>query len=395
MADASTSHATAAEYGIESSTIETVGAGCSREIEEVLSIEDFQEFDLFQQRALLELRCCGPSGYRAVRNSYRAAAVATAGATACRKVGRRSLPRVCESDLIGIGAEVADSLVEGPIARTARPLGNQPVEQGELFLARFGGAVFAQDRLEPGAEHAGFAQVAHRAGALHVGQGFRGRVRCNAVGELAIEGIGGQIQVGQRALAAVAAGIAAGRGDQVAVGVLAGGRRAQPDGGDAVLAQRLQFAGLGHAILVEILPDPHAGEVLVLGIERAIGIAVQFAQGVEAVPGLAAIALDGIDAEQFAAVVDPAVAVEVANQQGIVTLDPAGAGFQAVAVEVEGDAGVGGDGFYAVVVEVKSEGVGALDELKRRSEIGVDILGDFERVPPIKKLRKTINSPIP
>ncbi|MOA44853.1 hypothetical protein D3C78_1671890 [compost metagenome] len=78
--------------------------------------------------------------------------------------------------------------------------------------------------------------------------------------------------------------------------------------------------------------------MLVLGVEHAVGVAVQFAQGVEAVPGLAAVALDGVDAEQLAAVVDPAVAVEVANQQGVVALDPAGAGFQAVAVEVEGDA---------------------------------------------------------
>ncbi|MNZ99633.1 hypothetical protein D3C78_1189680 [compost metagenome] len=81
------------------------------------------------------------------------------------------------------------------------------------------------------------------------------------------------------------------------------------DGGDIAFNQRLQLIGLRHPILVEVLPDTHIGELLILGVKYTIGIAVKVAQCIEAVRGLAAILLEGVNTEQFAAVVDHAVTI--------------------------------------------------------------------------------------
>ncbi|MBK6906599.1 MAG: hypothetical protein IPH08_05825 [Rhodocyclaceae bacterium] len=77
-------------------------------------------------------------------------------------------------------------------------------------------------------------------------------------------------------------------------------------------------------------------------------------EGGEAVRGFAAgIEVSGV-AEEFAAIVDEAVAVAVEHEQGVVGFDPAGGGLNAIAVVVEedGSGGVDADGFETVVVEV-------------------------------------------
>ena len=72
---------------------------------------------------------------------------------------------------------------------------------------------------------------------------------------------------------------------------------------------------------------------------------------------------------QLAASIDGAIAIAVQHQETIIALDPAGTSFQAIAIEVEGDAGVGGNGFDAVAVEVQGERVAALlDEVESRPE---------------------------
>jgi hypothetical protein len=74
-------------------------------------------------------------------------------------------------------------------------------------------------------------------------------------------------------------------------------------------------------------------------------------------PALSGVAI----AEEFAAVVDAAVAVAIEDEEGVVALDPTGGGPDTVAVVVEEDgvAGVDADGFEAVVVEVEDERVNA------------------------------------
>ncbi len=117
-----------------------------------------------------------------------------------------------------------------------------------------------------------------------------------------------------------------------------------------MLSQSLEFAGLGNAVLVAVLPDSDVGELGILRIEDAITIAIEVPEGVEAIGGFLAVGFDGVDPEQLTAVVDLAVAVAVQHEETIVALDPAGAGLQAIAIEVEGDTGVRADGFDTVAV---------------------------------------------
>ena len=129
-----------------------------------------------------------------------------------------------------------------------------------------------------------------------------------------------------------------------------------------VLGQGFQLIGLCHAILVEVLPDADIPELGILSIEYAITITVKVAQRIETVTGLLAVGLDGIHTEQLGAIVDGAVAVAINYQEAVVALDPASASFQAVAIEVEGNPCIGGNGLDTVAIEVEGEGVTALDE---------------------------------
>jgi len=129
-----------------------------------------------------------------------------------------------------------------------------------------------------------------------------------------------------------------------------------------VLGKRLQLSGLAHAILIEILPHPHIGELGVPNIEYSVAITVEIAQSVETIGGLLAIGLESIHAEQLTTVVDGAVAVAIKYQKAIVALDPASSGFQTVAIEVERNPGIGGNGLDTVAIEVEGEGVAAWNE---------------------------------
>ena len=140
-----------------------------------------------------------------------------------------------------------------------------------------------------------------------------------------------------------------------------------------MLGQGLEFARLGDAVLVGVLPDFHIGELGVLGIEDAIAIAVEVLERIEAIAGLLAVGFDGVDAEQLAAIVDLAIAIAVQHEEAVVALDPAGAGLQAVAIEVEGDAGIGADGLDAVAVKIKAERVAAFDEGVGRVKVVIDL----------------------
>ncbi|MNZ68646.1 hypothetical protein D3C78_869160 [compost metagenome] len=104
--------------------------------------------------------------------------------------------------------------------------------------------------------------------------------------------------------------------------------------------------------------------MFVLSVEYSIGIAVQIAQRIEAVFGLTAISLDGVNTKKLAAVINQAVTVPIAHKKTIVGLDPACASFQAIAIKVEDDTGIGGEGLYTIVIEIKREWVRSLYEIK-------------------------------
>ncbi len=227
----------------------------------------------------------------------------------------------------------------------------------------------------------GLAQVAHHARAAHLGQAAGRLGQRHGIGELAVEGVERQVEVGRLGAdrdavhlggAAVAARHGRAAGDDVAVAQVRGsaaGREA--DAGDVALGQGEELAGLADAVLVEVLPQAHLAEGGVAGVEDAVGIArragrssarVQRAQRLEAVArhalGAVGVGDQGVDAEQFAAGVDQAVAVAVERQPGVVAAHPAGARADAVGVVVEEDRG-GPDthGLQAVAVEVDGERV--------------------------------------
>ena len=209
-------------------------------------------------------------------------------------------------------------------------------------------------------ERGGFAQVAHRARSLHVGQaqGFVGQRE--SLGEFAVEGVFGEVEVADAARGAVGAGVGAGGGLRVAVAeVFAGGGAGEADAGDAGLGKGNEFALVGDAVLVEVAPNLDVGVLGVGAVELAVVVGIEVGERGEAVGGPLAVTQCRVGAEEFAAVVDRAVAVAVEHEQGVVALDPTGAGLDAVAVVVEENGAVAVDagGFKTVAVEVEGQGV--------------------------------------
>ncbi|MBK6402424.1 MAG: hypothetical protein IPF74_10990 [Rhodocyclaceae bacterium] len=114
-------------------------------------------------------------------------------------------------------------------------------------------------------------------------------------------------------------GVAAGQG---LVGLL----RGEVDAGDAGLGQALQFVGLADAVLVQVAPEADVGVLGIIGVEQLVAVAIEASEGGEAVGGVQGAAGegfgadDGIDAEEFAAGVDGAVAIAVEDDEGVIPL---------------------------------------------------------------------------
>ncbi len=205
-------------------------------------------------------------------------------------------------------------------------------------------------------------QIAHLAGALHLRQIGHAFGQRDLVREFAIEGVIGQIDIGHAAdlahgaARAVGSGVGTEVGNLVAVGQrLAVGGFVDIQAGDADLIEREQFARLRDAVLIQIAPYAQLAPVCIGAVDLAVAVGVFLRQRGKTVGGLAACVQWGGVAEQFGAVVDGGVAVAVHDQEAVIGFDPAGAGFEAVAVVVEQDGigGRGGDGFEAVVVQVE------------------------------------------
>ena len=261
-------------------------------------------------------------------------------------------------------------------------LGPQPqhvIEQHPLCVARGG----LRQLLHLGrqgcslrrAQAHGLAQVAHPPAATHFGQRRRRGVQRDWGGELAIEGVVDEVEVGGRRIeshthcvhqrgAAVAARNRGRAADGVAVAqVDAAGRRGQRNACDALAGQRGQLVALADAVLVQVLPQFDVGELGVGSVEQLVAVGVETAQRLEAIGGIHRVdawraAEQGVYAEQLAAGVNAAVAIAVEHQPCIVGAYPTRTGFDAVGVVVEQDGG-GGDayGFDAVAVEIDRQRV--------------------------------------
>ena len=127
---------------------------------------------------------------------------------------------------------------------------------------------------------------------------------------------------------------------------------ADVDAGDIEAGEGGEFAALADAVLVEVAPDAQAVKLRVGTANLAVAVAVEVAQGVEAIHCFLAVALERTVAEEFFAIVDEAVAVAVENQKAVVRFDPTGALLHPGAGLVEQDTGSGAYGFEAVAVEV-------------------------------------------
>ena len=112
-------------------------------------------------------------------------------------------------------------------------------------------------------------------------------------------------------------------------------------------------------------------------VKLAIGVEIEVGQGVEAIDGTLAVELDGVDAEQLAAGVDGAVAVEVAHQDAVVGADPAGAGADAVGVVVEEDGAGGALQLQAVAVQIEHQGVDRLAPSAGVTKAGVGVTANI------------------
>ena len=210
-------------------------------------------------------------------------------------------------------------------------------------------------------QRGGLLEVAHPAGAGHVGQAGHG-AGVEVVGEFPIEGVVRQIQ-GHGGVLAEAGdgggerlGVAAGQG---LVGLL----RGEVDAGDAGLGQALQFVGLAEAVLVQVAPEADVGVLGIRCVEELVAVAIEASEGGEAVGGVQGAAGegfgadDGIDAEEFAAGVDGAVAIAVEDDEGVIPFEPAGAGLDGVGVVVEQNPRGHADRFDAIPVQVDGQGV--------------------------------------
>ena len=82
-------------------------------------------------------------------------------------------------------------------------------------------------------------------------------------------------------------------------------------------AERLQFAGLGLAVVVRVDPDDQVLEVRVAWRQHAVAVAVVLRHRLVAVARALAVGQLRADAEQLAAVVDPAVVVQVDREQAV------------------------------------------------------------------------------
>nr|GEU28183.1 hypothetical protein [Tanacetum cinerariifolium] len=201
---------------------------------------------------------------------------------------------------------------------------------------------------------------------------------------------GGHVEVHVRHRCAGAAGH--GHGAAFHVQVVVGVEEGQVGEGQfqahhAGLAQRHQFASVGLAVAVGVLPDQQAGEIGVVGVDKTVAIAVVAGQ-------LGKTVALGRTAEQFADVVDLAVVVAVDGQEAVALGQPAGLdclaraqqveaaghvftgdGMDAVAVEVDGDRGDGRIPAHVVLAGREHDGVGLGDVGQRlgvAGHVGVD-----------------------
>ena len=197
------------------------------------------------------------------------------------------------------------------------------VENVQHQLAALAGVVFANVAFNQRLQLAAFVprhrlpQATEATGPLEVGQGGDGGVDFyRGALVFGIPGRAGEPDVVQAACLAGGAGIAALLLMLVALGVsgCAGFGVGEADVSYTSLGEGEEFAGIHHAVAVGVFPDLKCVPGGIAGVDLAVAVAVKFAQRGEAVGGLLPVLELRIVAEEFSAGVDPAVAVDVADE---------------------------------------------------------------------------------
>ncbi|MPM16298.1 hypothetical protein SDC9_62676 [bioreactor metagenome] len=132
-----------------------------------------------------------------------------------------------------------------------------------------------------------------------------------------------------------------------AVSVDSQGRRGRiyADRGDARFAERLELAGVGYAVPIQVTPGKKLAEIRILGVDDAIAIGVKGRECL--VPRF------GRRTEQLRDVINLPVPVTVDRQQTIIGCNPRRAFRKAVAVEIEARIRTAeGCQFKAIAVEI-------------------------------------------
>ena len=247
-----------------------------------------------------------------------------------------------------------------PLRIGIRPSFEQFVAQGELFF--FGCRVFVllQHICQFGRLGGGFAQVAQSAAAAQVHFLLLFVGKRDAVAVAAVQTVSREAQIAHDMFVAVFIGVTADFGESVAVAeVFIRLCIAKIERLDAQVFERKDFAFFADAVVIEVAPNAEFAEGAVGGIQLAVAVVVQISGSFKAVRGSLAIFEQGVVAEDFAAVVNFAVAVAVIHQDTVVTVYPAGgsADTETLVVEHRAVMTVGGEGFDAVAVQIEGEGV--------------------------------------
>ena len=200
-------------------------------------------------------------------------------------------------------------------------------------------------------------QAGHGAHASQVRQGRDGGGHRQGVGLAAAGDVNGKPHVREVAAAAGAAEVGAELTVAVALAVQqVGFRVGEQQAPHAHLFGGEQFAPIGEGIGVSVNPNPQALPGAIAAVDLAVAVGIEAAQGFKAIAGQAAAGQAGGIAEEFVAVGDAAVAIEIPHQQPVARAHPAGAFGEAVAVMVEVDrAGVDGAADHTVAIEVEHQ----------------------------------------
>ncbi|MBX8517915.1 hypothetical protein K5D69_24855 [Pseudomonas cichorii] len=100
------------------------------------------------------------------------------------------------------------------------------------------------------------------------------------------------------------------------------------------------------------MPDFYNIETFITRIKESIFVTVQIGQGLKTITGFSTIGHDTIYTKQLCAAIDDIITIQVHDEKTVITTYPAGARFILVAIMVEYNPDITGDGFNTITIQV-------------------------------------------